>query len=311
LPGPTATFLLVVHRGEIVLERYAPGVDRNTRTRTWSVAKSIAGALVGVAVSEGKLALDAPLPYENGDPRRSVTLRHVLQMSSGLDPVDTLKCAAAGSCLSYYAGASSVAGARDRGLVSQPGTRWDYQNYDAILAVHALKNAVGAKDFLAFPRKALLDRIGMRSTLPGVDRFGDFVFSSQMYSNARDLARFGLLYLNRGRWPGKDGERILPESWIDFSRTPAPATAPKGRFYGAYWWLVPDDVKDVPPDAYAASGYAGQYVIIVPSYDLVIVRRGLDWLPGEHPLSRWELTREVLKAFPKRERVEKPPANPS
>lgn len=306
-PSQITLSLVVVHGGDIVFERYAPGVDMKTRTRTWSTAKSIASALIGIAVSQGKLALDSPLPaYAEGDPRRSITLRHVLHMSSGLDPVDNRKCSVVGSCLSYFGGTSSVAGAVDRGLVSQPGTRWDYENYDTILAVHALKTALGAKGYLAFPRTALLDRIGMRNTVPGVDRFGDFVLSSQVYTNARDLARFGLLYLNRGRWPHKDGETIVPESWIDFSRTPAPATAASGRFYGGQWWLVPDDRKDVPADAYATAGNRGQYTIVVPSCDLVIVRRGLDWLPQQHSFPRWDLTREVLKAFPKRPWGRKP-----
>ena len=305
-PSQTTLSLLVVYRGDIVFEGYAPGVDMKTRTRTWSTAKSIASALIGVAVSQGKLALDSPLPYPEGDPRRTITLRHVLNMSSGLDPVDNHKCSVVGSCLSYFGGMSSLAGALDRGLVSQPGTRWDYENYDTLLAVYALKSALGAKDYLAFPRKALLDRIGMRGTLLGVDRFGDFVLSSQVYTNARDLARFGLLYLNRGKWPHKDGETIIPGSWIDFSRTPAPATAASGRFYGGQWWLVPDDRKDIPADAYAANGNRGQSTIVVPSYDLVIVRRGLDWLPSQHSFSAWDLTREVLKAFPKRPWGEKP-----
>ena len=307
-PSEVTLSLLVVHRGGIVFERYAPGVDASTRTRTWSTAKSIASALVGIAVALEKLELDSPLPYPEGDPRRVVTLRHVLHMSSGLDPVDNGRCAAVGSCLSYFGGASSVAGALARGLVSRPGTRWDYENYDTILAVHALKTALGSRDYLAFPRTALLDRIRMRNTVLGVDRFGDFVLSSQVYTNARDLARFGLLYLNRGRWPGPQGASVIPESWVDFSRTPAPATAAEGGFYGAQWWLVPDDRKDVPADAYATAGNRGQYTIVVPSRDLVIVRRGLDWLPRLHTLPRWDLTREVLKAFPERPEGAKPGA---
>lgn len=298
-PSQVTLSLLVVHRGEIVLEKYAPGVDMRTRTRTWSTAKSIASALIGIAVSQGKVSLDSSAPYGEGDPRRRITLRHLLHMSSGLEPVDNDKCAAVGSCLSYFGGASSAAGARNRRLVDQPGRHWDYENYDTLLAVLLLKNALGEETYLSFPRQALLDRIGMRNTVPGVDRFGDFVLSSQVYTNARDLARFGLLYLNRGRWPGPGGEEIVPESWIDFSRTPAPATARSGRFYGAQWWLVPDDRKDVPPDAYATAGNRGQYVIVVPSHDLVIVRRGFDWLPGEHSFDRWDLLQEVLKAFPK------------
>ncbi|MGH9336031.1 MAG: serine hydrolase, partial [Vicinamibacteria bacterium] len=147
-PSQITLSLLVVHRGEIVLERYAEGVDRTTRTRTWSTAKSIASALIGIAVSRGKLSLDSKLPYPEGDPRRSITLRHVLHMSSGLDTVDNEKCAVVGSCLSYFAGMSSAAGALDRGLVKKPGTHWDYENYDTLLAVHALKTAIGEEDYL-------------------------------------------------------------------------------------------------------------------------------------------------------------------
>ena len=157
-----------------------------------------------------------------------------------------------------------------------------------------MKNALGdEKTYMEFPRKALLDRIGMRNTLLSVDRFGDFVLSSQVYANARDLARFGLLYLQNGLW---NGERLLSEDWIEFVRTPAPATASRGNFYGGHWWLVPDDRNDVPKDAYATAGNRGQYVIVVPSHNLVIVRRGLDH--GRQGFNRWDLTREVLKAFP-------------
>ncbi len=305
-PSQITLSLLVVHKGDIVFERYAPGVDRTTRTRTWSTAKSIASALIGIAISQGKLSLESPIPYDEGDPRRSITLRNVLHMSSGLEPVDNAKCAVVGSCLSYWAGASSVEGALGRGLVTRPGTTWDYENYDTLIAVHSLKTALGEKEYLEFPRKALLDRIGMRSTVPGVDRFGDYILSSQVYTNARDLARFALLYLNRGKWPNANGETIIPESWIDFSRTPAPSTLGRGGFYGGQWWLVPDDRKDIPSDTYTTAGNRGQHAVVVPSYDVVIVRRGLDWLPGDHSFPEWDLTREVLKAFPKRAWGNKP-----
>jgi CubicO group peptidase (beta-lactamase class C family) len=112
----------------------------------------------------------------------------------------------------------------------------------------------------------------MRNTVPGVDRFGDFIMSSQIYTNARDLARFG----------------------IDFVRTPAPSTKERRNFYGGQWWLVPDNRTDVPADAYATAGNRGQYVSVVPSHELVIVRRGLDF--GRQGFNRWDLTREVLKA---------------
>ena len=142
--------------------------------------------------------------------------------------------------------------------------------------------------YLRYPRRALLDRIGMRNTLLSVDRFGDFILSSQVYTNACDLARFGLLYLQNGVW---NGERLLSEEWIDFTRTPAPATAERGNFYGGQWWLVPDDRMDVPKDAYSTFGNRGQFTIVVPSHNLVIVRRGLDY--GRQGFDRWGLTREV------------------
>ena len=154
---------------------------------------------------------------------------------------------------------------------------------------------------MEFPRRALFDRVGMRNTIAGVDRFGDYVLSSQVYTNARDLARFGLMYLNGGTWNGK---RIVPESWIRFARTPAPATRDLGRIYGGQFWLVPDNLTDLPQDAYSTAGSRGQYTIIIPSYDLVIVRRGEDWLSRD-TFSNWDLAHEVLKAFPKRNGAEK------
>jgi CubicO group peptidase (beta-lactamase class C family) len=302
-PEQDTLSLLVVHRGQIIHERYAQGVDMHTRTRTWSTAKSIAATLIGMLVEQGRLSLDGPLNLDwqpelaasDKDPRHAITLRHLLHMSSGLYPVDSFGMEyATGSGLAYWAGASSVQGALNRGLVRAPGSFWDYENYDTLLAVYAMKRALGdEKTYLEFPRRALLDRIGMRGTLLSTDRFGDFILSSQVYTNARDLARFGLLYANGGVW---NGERLVSQAWIDFVRTPAPASAPHGHFYGGQWWLVPDERSDVPRDAYATAGNRGQYVVVVPSRDLVIVRRGLDY--GKQGFDRWDLAREVLRAIP-------------
>ncbi len=301
-PEQVTLSLLVVHDGNIIHERYAPGVDVTTRTRTWSTAKSIASTLIGMLVAEGRMSLDEPLGLdwypsvssEDDDPRSTITLRHALNMSSGLFPIDNDSLEyATGSGLSYWAGASSIQDMRNPGLIREPGTYWDYENYDTLRAVYAMKLVLGEEAYLEYPRRALLDKIGMRNTLLSVDRFGDFILSSQVYTNARDLARFGLLYLQGGVW---NGERLVSEDWIDFVRTPAPATAQRGNFYGGQFWLVPDDRTDVPADAYSTSGNRGQYTIIVPSHNLVIVRRGLDY--GNQGFNRWDLLREVLKAFP-------------
>lgn len=294
--------LLIVHDGRLVHERYAPGITMETRTRTWSTAKSIAATLIGILVDQGRLSLDAPLGFpwfpeadaREHDPRSQITLRHVLNMSSGLYPIDNSNLEyATGSGLSYWAGESSVEHSRHRALIREPGTNWDYENYDTLLAVYAMKIELGDEAYLEFPRRALFDRIGMRNTLVSTDRFGDFILSSQAYTNARDLARFGLLYLQGGMW---HGERLISEDWIEFVRTPAPSLTDRGNFYGGQWWLVPDDRTDVPNDAYSTAGNRGQYVIVVPSHDLVIVRRGLDY--GAQGFDRWDLTGEVLKALP-------------
>ncbi len=301
-PEQNTLSLLVVYKGEIIHERYAPGVEMTTRTRTWSTAKSIAATLIGMLVDEGRMSLDAPLGFSwfpdtgdaEADPRNAITLRHVLNMSSGLETIDNSRMEyATGSGLSYWAGASSVNGARSRALIREPGTHFDYENYDTLLAVYAMKQALGGeKTYAEFPRKALLDKIGMRNTLVSTDRFGDFILSSQVYTNARDLARFGLLYLQNGVW---DGERLLSEDWIGFVTTPAPATVGRGGMYGGQFWLVPENRNDLPRDAYSTNGNRGQYTVIVPSHDLVIVRRGLDY--GRQGFSQWDLTREVIKAI--------------
>lgn len=301
-PQQVTLSLLVVHNGRIIHERYAPGVDMTTRTRTWSTAKSLAVTLIGMLVDEGKMHLDEPLGFEwlprarspKTDPRNAITLRHVLNMSSGLDTVDNGGLEyATGSGLSYWAGASSVRGALRQPLMREPGTNWDYENYDTLLAVYKMKQVLGDEQtYQEFPRRRLLDKIGMRNTLVSTDRFGDFILSSQVYTNARDLARFGLLYLQNGVW---NGERLISEDWIDFVRTPAPATVGRGGQYGGQWWLVPENRDDVPKDAYSTSGNRGQYAVVVPSHDLVIVRRGLDY--GRQGFDRWGLTREVLKAI--------------
>jgi CubicO group peptidase (beta-lactamase class C family) len=113
------------------------------------------------------------------------------------------------------------------------------------------------------------------------DASGTFVGSSFMYATARDWARFGLLYAQDGVWKGK---RILPENWVNYSRTPA---APKSGYGAQFWLKVPlyfrkegCDPVILPEDTFHAVGYQGQFVTIIPSRKLVIVRLGLTQLKG-------------------------------
>jgi len=142
-PEQTTISLVVVHKGNIIVEKYADGFDLSTKTRTWSTAKSIGATLIGMLVDQGKMHLDEPLgltflpkqSFPETDPRNDITLRHVLNMSSGLYTVDSRRMEyATGSGLAYWAGASIGNGALNRGLIRKPGTSWDYENYDTILA---------------------------------------------------------------------------------------------------------------------------------------------------------------------------------
>ena len=168
-------------------------------------------------------------------------------------------------------------------LEATPGHRWRYANNDTMLAMRVLReNMANDERYHAFPFKALLHTIGMYHTVPEMDWGGDFILSSQVWTTARDLARLGQLYLNDGLW---QGEQILPQGWSDYVAAPAPAQPPNrlgdkakdpGRGYGAQFWRY-ENYPGVPNDTYAALGNRGQFVIIVPSRNTVIVRRGYDY----------------------------------
>jgi CubicO group peptidase (beta-lactamase class C family) len=274
--------VVVVQGGRIVVERYRPGFGPHTTYRTWSVAKSLAGALVGVLVGEGKLRLDAPAPIPEwqtpGDPRAAITLANLLHMSSGLVEEG------AGMLDVYFGGADAIASITGAPLEAEPGTRWLYANRDTLLLVRTMRHAI-ADDaaYWSLPRRALFDRIGMRDTVAETEWGGNFVLSSQVQTTARDLARFGLLLLQDGVW---QGERVLPEGWVATMRTPAPARATglvglwrHGALgllgYGAQLWLFQRNLL-IPFEGFSAIGSRGQLVTVVPGEDLVVVRTGLD-----------------------------------
>ncbi|HET8623027.1 MAG TPA: serine hydrolase [Gemmatimonadales bacterium] len=270
--------VVVVYRGRIVAERYAAGWGMHTQYRTWSTAKSITNTLIGILVGERKLRVDAPAPIAEWrhplDPRGAITIEHLLHMSSGLESAGNR------TPVGYWGGIDIAADAASAPLERAPGTRWKYSNYDTILLLRAARQVLGDAAYASFPRRALLDRIGMYHTFPETDPYGNYILSSQVYSTPRDLARLGLLYLNDGVW---DGRRILPEGWVAYSMRPAPAHDPAndrtGWGYGAQWWLLGRDPR-VPDDAYTSAGRRGQFATVVRSRGLVIVRTGLDPEPS-------------------------------
>ena len=275
--------VVVVHHGRIIAERYADGFGPAIRFPGWSMTKSVGSALVGILVGQGRLRLDSaslfPAWRAEGDPRGAITLGQLMWMSDGLAHDESYTPTGGATRLLFGARdiAATAAATAARNL---PGSTWYYSSATANLISKVVRETVGGTltDYLTFPRRALFDRIGMRSAVLEPDATGLFVASSFMYATARDWARFGLLFLRDGVW---EGERILPEGWVRYSVTPAPA-APLGE-YGAQWWLNAGAAKDsthrplpnLPREFYRAAGFEGQMVGVVPSADLVVVRLGL------------------------------------
>jgi CubicO group peptidase (beta-lactamase class C family) len=285
-PGEAPTVrtraVVVVYRGRIVAERYAPGFSAQTRLLSWSMAKSVVNALVGVLVRRGELDLAAPAPlarWRGGEGgHEDITLEHLMRMSSGLGFSEVY--GAFGDATEMLFMSHSAAGyAAAKPVAHAPGERWSYSSGDTNILSEILRERVG--DDAAYhrlPRAALFDVIGASSAVFETDPSGTFVGSSFVYMTARDWARFGLLYLRGGVW---QGERVLPEGWVSWSCEVTPGT-PQGE-YGAQFWLNrgaegdPSDRRfpSSPRDVCAAQGFERQLVAFVPSRDVVIVRLGV------------------------------------
>jgi CubicO group peptidase (beta-lactamase class C family) len=298
--------VLIVYRGRLVAERYAAGFGPEARFPGWSVAKSVTNALCGVLVKEGRLSLRGPAHqgdwWQPGDARRDITIDHLLRMSDGLEWSERYEGLPSNVLQLLFGGGrrDMAAYAAGRRLAHAPDTHWNYSSGASLILSGLIRRAVGGRpgESAAFARRALFSRIGMQSALVEMDAAGAIVGSSYVHATARDYARFGLLYLRDGIW---DGERILPEGWVDYTRTPSP-TAPGGR-YGAHFWLNagspadgPRPLPRVPRDAFYAWGRGGQFVVVVPSRDLVVVRLGL--LRRAEPRELEALLAGVIAAIP-------------
>jgi CubicO group peptidase (beta-lactamase class C family) len=269
--------VVVVHQGRIAAERYAPGFGPGTPLPGWSMSKSVFGALAGTLVGLGLWRLDAPVPLAAwrgaGDPRAAITLDQLLAMSSGLEFEESYRAPLSDVNLMLWAGGDAGGYAAAKRLAHPPGAYWQYASGTTNVLAAAMRETLGT-GYAAYPRRALFQPLGMSSAVLETDASGTFVGSSLMFASARDWARFGLLFANDGLWKGT---RVLPEGWVRYSATPAAAAA--ARNYGAHWWLKlarPPGAPPVelPPDAFHAAGHGGQYVSVVPSRALVVVRLG-------------------------------------
>lgn len=278
--SPSHTLALIIMQGgKCVVENYATGIQKDTPLAGWSMAKSVMNAWVGIMVKKGLVQLHEPLPKEiwqgNTEGRREVTMHHLLQMSSGLPWSERYWWRSDVTNMLFNSEDVAEAMAAKQ-LRYEPGTRWQYASGTSNLISKALRIML-QDDYTAFPYRELFAPLAMETALMETDASGNFVGSSYMLASARDWAKFGLLYAQDGIW---EGERILPEGWVDYTKRPAEAA--HLNEYGAHFWLnrgvdqqtQTRKMPNVSPDVFYASGFGGQRIFIVPSHDLVIVRLG-------------------------------------
>lgn len=297
--------VVVVHRGALVAERYggelprfdgpAEPVGPATPLLSWSMAKSVLHAAVGMLVAEGRLTPHQPAPVpewaEPGDPRQAITLDHLLAMRDGLAFTEDYTDGGGSDVLPMLFGDGQDDVARfaaDRPLAAAPGERFNYSSGTSNIVSGVVARALGpGEPYRRFLAERLFGPIGAESARPTLDAAGTWVASSYLHATARDFARFGLLYLRGGTWAGR---RILPRSWVDTARRARSVDPSDGQLYSAHWWVVPDG-----HGTFACQGYEGQSITVCPALDLVVVRLGKT--PAEHypELRAWR--GDVVAAF--------------
>ena len=274
---------VVTWKGRVIGERYGLGAGPQTPIEGWSMGKSVVASLLGTLMQRGVYTLDQPAPIPEwqtaGDPRQAIRIRDIMQMSSGLriraeqDPEYSDDGSLADHWF-YYGAPNAFAYAASRQPEWKPGTIGRYRNTDPVLGSYLVRLGVAklGLDYHSYPQRALFDPLGIRTATLETDASGNFITQGSELMSGRDWARLGNLYLQDGVW---NGQQLLPEGFVDFVRTPAPAWVADGRpIYGGFFWLAADGELKVPKDAFFMAGAGGQWTVIIPSHDLVVARLG-------------------------------------
>lgn len=282
--------VVVVYKDQIIAEKYAPGFSKDSRLIGWSMTKSITSTLFGILQKQGKLNINQPAPIAEwkNDDRKNITIHNLLQMNSGLawdenydDISDVTKM--------LFQESDMTQSQINKPLVGKPNATWNYSSGTTNLLSGIIRKQFKThQEYLDFWYSALIDKIGMHSMLVEADLAGNYIGSSYAWANARDWAKFGLLYLHHGNW---NGEQLFDPTWAKYVATPTPTSE---KQYGAQFWLnAGGKMPDVPRDVYYADGFQGQRVFIIPSHDMVVVRLGYDHIDLN------ELVKDILASVKK------------
>lgn len=286
--------IVVVYDDQLIAEKYLNGYNYKTMFHGWSMTKSITGALAGVLADEGKLEVNDPAGFQEwqNDDRKHITIKNIIQMSSGLDWYENYFTISDATVM-LMQNDDMLLSVLDNQLKFPPGTHWNYSSGDANLLSGIIRNKINnEKDYHNFIYTKLLYPTGMLNTRVETDASGLFVASSYSYGSTRDWARFGLLFLNNGVFAG---DTILSKEWVDFMK--APAEASNGKYAGTFWLKESNQdqtLKDVPDDVFFADGFLGQRIYIIPSKKLVTVRMGY----GMNNFKVNNFLNEVIKTLP-------------
>lgn len=320
--GETRALVLMAD-GKLAAERYGEGYDADTRFISWSMAKTVTAVLIGMLVADGKLTLDAPAPVamwqRPGDPRSEITLRHLLQMRSGLrhteagdPPYESSEVR-----MLFLDGRDDMARwAKEQPLEAEPGKQFEYSSNTSVILADIAAQALGAgKDpearrraVAGFLEERLFAPLEMQSMVPEFDASGTLIGGSLMHATARDWARFGEFLRRGGRSPA--GEQLVPRRWIEAMTAPSP----RSEIYGFQTWLNrpfetdPSDADSprehplfparAPHSLFAAIGHMGQYVLVSPEQRLTLVRLGHSDAQQRPPML--DQAADVLALYPTR-----------
>ncbi len=282
-PEALTAAYVVTYKGQIIGERYREGLDMYTPLESWSMGKSLTATLLGILIHRGIYEIDQPAPIPEwqetkGDLRAGIRIADILHMSSGLrfrapqDPDFDRSLGYPDHIYVYTGAVNSFHWAATRPQQWPPNTIGRYRNSDPVLVNYLVRLGVEGQgeEYLSFPQRALFDKIGIRNMIMETDPYGNFLLQGYEFGTARDWARLGILYLNDGVWMG---ERILPDGFVEFVSTLAPAWVADGRpIYGGFFWINGDGGFPIPKDSYFMAGAGGQYVVIIPSHGLVVVK---------------------------------------